>query len=228
MNFSESVKNGFKNYLNTSGRATRSEYIYFNLFFFLVMVATLFLDIAFGGEGTEESLVVIVFSLILLPAVFCNIIRRLHDLNLSGYWVILIFIISIFIGEEFLLHFNFIVFAFLSGIPGTMGLNKYDVIGDKDEIESESIWNQNNSNNQNDENEIDSDSMWSDDWNDKKLIYSILKIKPSWEKEKINTHLKNEFKKWNSRYQNLSEGDERDHAQLMLNYIGKVRKNINK
>lgn len=55
-------------------------------------------------------------------------------------------------------------------------------------------------------------------------IESILNIKTNWSKQKINEHLKNEFKKWNSRYQNLSEGKERDNAQFMLNCISDARK----
>ena len=55
-------------------------------------------------------------------------------------------------------------------------------------------------------------------------IETILGIKTSWSKQKINEHLKNEFKKWNSRYQNLSEGKERDNAQFMLDYIADARK----
>ncbi len=55
-------------------------------------------------------------------------------------------------------------------------------------------------------------------------IESILSIKKNWSKEKINQHLKNEFKKWNSRYQNLSEGKERENAQNMLNCIAEARK----
>ena len=55
-------------------------------------------------------------------------------------------------------------------------------------------------------------------------IETILGIDSSWNKEQINTHLKKEFKKWNSRYQNLSAGKERENAQLMLDYIAEARK----
>ena len=55
-------------------------------------------------------------------------------------------------------------------------------------------------------------------------IETILGIDSSWNKEQINTHLKKEFKKWNSRYQNLSAGKERENAQLMLDYIAQARK----
>ena len=55
-------------------------------------------------------------------------------------------------------------------------------------------------------------------------IETILGIDSSWSKEQINTHLKKEFKKWNSRFQNLTEGKERENAQLMLDYIAEARK----
>ena len=57
---------------------------------------------------------------------------------------------------------------------------------------------------------------------------SVLGINPDWNKEKIKTHLNKEFKKWNSRYQNLSEGKERENAQFMLDCIAEARKKYDK
>ena len=57
---------------------------------------------------------------------------------------------------------------------------------------------------------------------------SVLGINTDWNKEKIKTHLNKEFKKWNSRYQNLSEGKERENAQFMLDCIAEARKKYDK
>ena len=57
---------------------------------------------------------------------------------------------------------------------------------------------------------------------------SILGINPNWNKENIKSHLNKEFKKWNSRYQNLSEGKERENAQFMLDCIAEARKKYDK
>ena len=44
MTFSESVKSCLSNYLNWSGRASRSEYWWFLLFYWIVLVTTLIID----------------------------------------------------------------------------------------------------------------------------------------------------------------------------------------
>ena len=50
-----------------------------------------------------------------------------------------------------------------------------------------------------------------------------LGIDPSWSKEKIRKHLRSEFKKWNSRINNLSDKTERANAQSRLDMISKAR-----
>jgi len=52
----------------------------------------------------------------------------------------------------------------------------------------------------------------------------ILGIDPSWDNKKINKHLLDNFRKWNSRIQTLSEGQERESAQRMLDRIAELRK----
>ena len=55
-------------------------------------------------------------------------------------------------------------------------------------------------------------------------LESLLGIDPSKGKTEICKKIKNEFIKWNSRMNSLSEGEEKDNAQLMLDLIGKARK----
>ena len=55
-------------------------------------------------------------------------------------------------------------------------------------------------------------------------IDSLLGVDPSSGKTEICKKLKNEFIKWNSRLTSLSEGEEKDNAQQMLDLIGKARK----
>lgn len=50
-----------------------------------------------------------------------------------------------------------------------------------------------------------------------------LGIDPSWPKEKIRKHLRAEFKKWNSRINNLTDEAERANAQSRLDLISKAR-----
>ena len=60
--------------------------------------------------------------------------------------------------------------------------------------------------------------------NDQETIEAILGIDPTWDKQRIKTHLSSEFIKWSNRLNALSEGEEQNNAQLMLNYIGEARK----
>tara|TARA_B110000211_G_scaffold89657_2_gene104767 strand:- start:5756 stop:6991 length:1236 start_codon:yes stop_codon:yes gene_type:complete len=55
-------------------------------------------------------------------------------------------------------------------------------------------------------------------------IEVILGISPEWSNEQIKKHLRTEFQKWNNRLNTLSDGVERENAQLMLNKISDARK----
>jgi tellurite resistance protein len=55
-------------------------------------------------------------------------------------------------------------------------------------------------------------------------LESLLGIEPSWAHEKILSHLREEFNKWNNRLNTLPEGVERDNAQQMLGLISDARK----
>ena len=52
---------------------------------------------------------------------------------------------------------------------------------------------------------------------------SLLGIDPDWSNEEVQNHLKSEFKKWNARLNNLQSGPDREHAQKMLDLIGRER-----
>lgn len=52
---------------------------------------------------------------------------------------------------------------------------------------------------------------------------SLLGIDPEWSDDQIQKHLRSEFRKWNGRLNDLPQGEARDHAQKMLDLIGKER-----
>lgn len=82
MTFAESISTCFKKYATFDGRATRSEYWWFFLFTFLVSGALSIVSEAFSG----------VFSLgVLLPSLAVGV-RRLHDIDKSGWFLLLWFI----------------------------------------------------------------------------------------------------------------------------------------
>ena len=55
-------------------------------------------------------------------------------------------------------------------------------------------------------------------------IETILGIEDDWSNDRIKKHLRLEFQKWNNRITTLSEGEDRENAQLILNRISEARK----
>lgn len=95
MNFKDAVISAFRNFGNFEGRAIRSEYWYYALFiivlsFFIGMLDAIlfpkFLTAEFGLLGVVFSLATFVPSLSIL-------VRRLHDIDRSGWWFLLSFTI---------------------------------------------------------------------------------------------------------------------------------------
>jgi uncharacterized membrane protein YhaH (DUF805 family) len=84
MTFSESISTCFSKYAMFDGRASRSEFWWFFLFTFLVSAATSSVNETLSG----------LFSLgVLLPSLAVGA-RRLHDVNKSG-WFLLLWLIPI-------------------------------------------------------------------------------------------------------------------------------------
>jgi uncharacterized membrane protein YhaH (DUF805 family) len=74
-----------KNYAGFSGRARRTEYWMFILFNFLISIAISVVERILGIGGTLGLL----YSLaVLVPGIAVGI-RRLHDTNRSGWWLLL-------------------------------------------------------------------------------------------------------------------------------------------
>ena len=86
MNFGEAIKFGFSNYANFQGRSRRSGYWYWALFGALVSTAFSILsgghnDNFFGVLGNLAALA------LFLPGL-AYAVRRLHDINKSGWFVL--------------------------------------------------------------------------------------------------------------------------------------------
>ena len=88
MGFTEAIQSGFRNYVTFSGRAARSEYWYWTLFAFLASIGGEILDAITGGAGLINVAVALG---LFLPALSVAV-RRLHDLDRSGWWYLIILI----------------------------------------------------------------------------------------------------------------------------------------
>ena len=95
MGFIDAIKSGFANYVNFSGRASRSEYWWFHLFYLLCLILS-FIPAGFSPEpGFVISFVLLALILIYLGLLIPSIsvgVRRLHDQDMSGLWYLLIFV----------------------------------------------------------------------------------------------------------------------------------------
>lgn len=116
MGFQDAVRRGFEKYVTISGRASRSEYWWWFLFVFLGNSAAGLLDaMVFGfGDGSTRLLQAL-FSLGTLLPTICVAGRRLHDRDMSAWWL-LIGLIPL-IGWLVLLYFYV--------MPGTPGPNRF-------------------------------------------------------------------------------------------------------
>lgn len=92
MNFPQAIASCFRKYVVFSGRASRSEYWYWILFYFLGEISTGILDGAlFRTQGSQVFSSI--FSLIIFLPLLAVEVRRLHDVNRSGWWILIGFTI---------------------------------------------------------------------------------------------------------------------------------------
>ena len=91
MSFTQAITSGFQNYVNFSGRAMRSAYWYWVLFYFIVSIVTLLIDRMLFGDSMVSPLNSLAALALLLPSLAVAV-RRLHDIDRSGWWVLLWFI----------------------------------------------------------------------------------------------------------------------------------------
>lgn len=88
MQFQDAIRSGFRNYVGFSGRAPRSEFWYWQLFVVLVAVAASILDSGFLPESDVGPISAVTSLALLLPGI-AMAIRRLHDIDRTGWWVLL-------------------------------------------------------------------------------------------------------------------------------------------
>ena len=90
MTFMDAIKTCFSKYVTFTGRASRPEYWYWCLFSLLGIICTFVIDGLILND-LENTHVNLLFSIItFLPGLAVSV-RRLHDVNRSGWWVLLLF-----------------------------------------------------------------------------------------------------------------------------------------
>ena len=106
-----------KNYVNFKGRARRKEYWGFTLFYALIFAI---LD-AFAFTGIGVILFLVVFVVTLPPSISLTV-RRLHDINLSGWFTLYMLIMLIpVIGEAIAIIISIVIGV----VQGSAESNKF-------------------------------------------------------------------------------------------------------
>ncbi|MDE6836707.1 MAG: DUF805 domain-containing protein [Muribaculaceae bacterium] len=86
VSFKEAIQRAFNNYCNFSGRASRSEYWWFQLFTTLVSwVLSIIGVIIFGTESATASLFTYIWGFAILLPQLGLLFRRFHDTGRSGW-----------------------------------------------------------------------------------------------------------------------------------------------
>ena len=137
MSFGEAIRSGFSNFVLFRGRATRSEFWWFYLFAVLVSVALNIIDTVLGwriGASTQDIVIgdqvvplvnygygvlATIWGLVVLLPLLGLMIRRLHDTDRTGWWLLIGILLSClcFVGTILLIVFW--------ALPGTAGDNRY-------------------------------------------------------------------------------------------------------
>ncbi len=127
MNMTQAVRSVLQQYVGFSGRARRAEYWWWTLAVLLAMVVTNFLDVLFfaqnvtiqtgvGSVSAEHDgpLSAILSLAVFLPGLAVSV-RRLHDVDKSGWWFLII-LVPIF-------GFFYLLYLFIQ--QGTDGPNQF-------------------------------------------------------------------------------------------------------
>ncbi len=110
MTFTEAIGSCFRQYAGFAGRACRSEYWFFALFGILVNLGARM----FGIAGHMTWVAPIAGLVLLLPHLAVSV-RRLHDIDRSGWWLLIILIPLV----------GTIVLIVWHCTPGTAGRNRF-------------------------------------------------------------------------------------------------------
>jgi uncharacterized membrane protein YhaH (DUF805 family) len=86
VNFTTAITTCFQKYIDFAGRAIRSEYWYWVLFHFIVLIVANIIDMMILGNTGIFSVIV---SLGLFLPSLAVAVRRLHDTDRTGWWILI-------------------------------------------------------------------------------------------------------------------------------------------
>jgi uncharacterized membrane protein YhaH (DUF805 family) len=95
VDFGTAVKLGFQRYVDFSDRSTRAEYWWWGLFTVVASFALFIADTLTGNSSTLSGLGGLLDMLFTLATIIPSLAlgaRRLHDINRTGWWLLLLFV----------------------------------------------------------------------------------------------------------------------------------------
>lgn len=113
MTFKNAVESAFKNLTDFQGRASRSEYWWFVLFYVIVSFVVGIVDAMLFGANSGLLGLLVVLGLF-IPSLSLAF-RRLHDTERTAWWILINFIPLI----------GFFIYLYFVVQKGTDGANKY-------------------------------------------------------------------------------------------------------
>ena len=91
MDFGTAIKTCFSKYAVFSGRASRSEFWWFALFGLIGGIVTVVIDVMILGYSVESyGPTNIIFTIVTFLPYLAVGARRLHDINKSGWWQLIV------------------------------------------------------------------------------------------------------------------------------------------
>ena len=105
MTFLDSIETCFKKSFELKGRASKSEFWWFTLFYFIGLFLLVYIN----------EIAALIFIIIIIPASICVTVRRLHDQDKSGFFY--------FIG--IIPYVGGLILLFICAMDGSRGKNKY-------------------------------------------------------------------------------------------------------
>lgn len=120
----EAFQRGIQNYTNFEGRANRPEFWWWVLAVFVINFVVGIIDAILGLQVGGVGILGTVVTLALLLPGIAIAVRRLHDTNRSGWWLLLWFIC--FIGWIVL-----IIFYVQEGTPGANDHGEPSTVGQR-------------------------------------------------------------------------------------------------
>ena len=111
-NIIESILKTIKKSFSVSGRSNRQEFIIFYSLFFIYSSILIYFDRYY--DRSWWLLIMGNVILLIIPTLFSLIVRRMHDLNVSAWWLLITFV-----------PFGCLLFFALPIKKGTPGRNRF-------------------------------------------------------------------------------------------------------